>query len=113
MQAEVIQEIIDEEIKQAEKKYGKEVKNLLLKILLLEKQLNPEVKESRLIPLSEWNKYYPYPTKGTLYQYNFDKENNGFDCCTEKGGKHGNRILINDVKFWEWHNNRFKNDTCP
>lgn len=98
-----IQATIDENIKAAEKKYGKEIKFTLINIISLLKMLNPEHQEekSRLIPLAEWDKYHPYPTVGTLRQYNFHNTRN-FHECLEYGGAEGNRILIDEKKFFEW-----------
>lgn len=106
-----IEEQINRKIELGTKQFGKDFKFLVIEILSLEKMLNPETqRKSRLIPLSEWNNYYPYPTKGTLYQYHHNKEINGFDDCIEKGGNNCGRILINEDKFWKWHENRNKKD---
>ena len=110
---EEIEERINQKIEIGIKQYGKEFKFLVLEIIGLEKMISPSPeaeKRSRLIPLSEWNKYYPYPTKGTLYQYNFNRKQNGFSECVEKGGSNCGRILINEDKFWKWHNRRNQNN---
>lgn len=109
---EEIQAALDEEIKSAEQKYGKGIKFTLINIIGLIKMLNPErpEKESRLIPLADWENYHSYPTKGALRQYYFRRETNGFDYCVEPGGENGNRILINEDKFFEWQRNRKKKD---
>ena len=106
-----IQATIDEAIKAAEKKYGKEIKFTLINIISLLKMLNPEHQEekSRLIPLAEWDKYHPYPSVGTLRQYNFHNTNNFQEECLEYGGAHGNRILIDEQKFFIWQK---KNKKC-
>lgn len=111
MNKDDLQAAIDLEIADGEKQYGFDFKIRVIKILSLEKLLHPDnaEKKSRLIPLSEWNNYHPYPTVGTLYQFNFKRKTNGFDYCTEKGGVKGSRILINEDKFWEWHKNRNAN----
>jgi len=111
---EYIQNLIEEKIKNGEKKYGKEFKNLLIEIIGLEKMLNPETKEgnepkkSRLIPLARWNDYHDYPTVSALRQYKFHKDINGFDEVLEPGGENGNRILINEDKYFIWQKNRSK-----
>ena len=104
-----IEKLIDEKIKNGTKRYGARFKLEIYEILNLEKQLYETKfeKPPNLIPLSQWNKHYSYPTIGTLYQYSFEKENNGFSYCLERGGKNGNRLLINEEKFWKWHRNRF------
>ena len=59
--------------------------------------------QDRLIPLSEWNKFHPDPTKGTLYQYKFHNTRNFANECLEPGGANGKRLLINEKKYFEWH----------
>lgn len=112
---EEIEEAINEEINKAIKKYGKEIKLTLINFIGLTKLLNTDSQQSEnnkqthqapvLIPLSEWNKYHPYPTKNTLYQYSFNKEENGFKDCIQYGGANGKRILIDEKKFFEWQKN--------
>lgn len=108
MNREDIQQAIDYEVAQGEKKFGTEFKILMTKILCLQKMLTPEVKLSRRIPLSEWENYHEYPTKGTLYQYHHNRHKNGFDYCVESGGENGGRIIIVEDKFFEWQANRKK-----
>lgn len=105
---EEIQNIIDDEIKAAEKRFGKEFKKALIRIISLEKMLHPEKpeKKSRKIPLSEWEKYHPYPTESALRQYYFYRETNGFDEVVDYGGENGGRILIDEDKYFEWQKNR-------
>lgn len=106
---EEIEARIDSLLAEGEKKYGKAFRNDFIVLLGLVKMLNPEKqteKSSRIIPLSEWNNYHSYPTKGSLYQFHYERETNGFDYCVEHGGKNGKRILINEDKFWEWHKDR-------
>ena len=106
---EEIQNIIDDEIKAAEKRFGKEFKKALIRIISLEKMLHPEKteKKSRLIELSKWNKFYPYPTVGALRQYKFYNTDN-FEEVLEFGGINGGRVLINESKLFEWLENRKK-----
>lgn len=106
---EELQAIIDTEINTAVKKYGKEFKQTLIRILSLEKMLNPEKneKKSRLIELSKWNKFHPYPTVGALRQYKFYNTDN-FEEVLEFGGINGGRVLINEDKLFEWLENRKK-----
>ena len=74
--------------------------------------LNPEKEEkkSRVIELSKWNEYHPYPTVGALRQYYFKKDKNGFAEVVEHGGENGGRILINEDKFFEWQASRKKSN---
>ena len=100
-----IQEMINDKIQTAEKTFGKNFKNALIEILSLEKMLlpnNQEVKKSRLIPLAKWNDYHDFPTVSALRQYKFHSKTNGFDEVLEPGGENGNRILINEDKFFLW-----------
>lgn len=102
-----IQELIDNKIKDAEKTYGKHFKNVLIEIIGLEKMLTPvnqiqEPKKSRLIPLANWNDYHDFPTVSALRQYKFRSKTNGFEDVIEYGGENGNRILINEDKFFQW-----------
>lgn len=101
---EEIETAIEEQIKAAEKQYGKSIKITLINIIGLLKMLNPEhpEKESRLIPLAKWNDYHPYPTVGSLYQYKF-KSPEGFKDCLVQNGV---RILIDETKFFEWLHKR-------
>ncbi len=110
-----IQELIDIKIKDCEKRFGKECKFLVMEIISLEKMLKPEsqennnAKKTRLIPLADWNKYHDFPTVPALRQYRFHAQTNGFEDVIEYGGENGNRILINEEKFFMWHKN--KSDT--
>ena len=103
-----IEQLQKNKIEEAEKKFGKKFKDTLIEIISLERMLQPEVKaekKSRLIPLTEWNKYHPYPTKGALYQYKHYNTDN-FQEVLEYGGVNGGRILINEDKLFEWLGNR-------
>lgn len=104
-----IQDALDNQILQAEKIYGKDVKFTILNIIGLVKMLAPNIAEekpSRLIPLSEWDNYHIYPTVGALRQYYFRRKSNGFEYCIIHGGEKGTRLLIDENKFFEWHNSR-------
>lgn len=106
-----IEKQIDTIIEEGKKKFGEEFESQCIILIGLVKMLNPDKqadRPSRIIPLSEWENYHSYPTKGSLYQFHFEREINGFDYCVEHGGKNGKRILINEDKFWEWHRNRQK-----
>lgn len=105
---EEIKELIENKISDSEKKFGKEFKFALLEILNLTSMLNPTEKESRIIELSKWNEYHPYPTVGALRQYYFKREKNGFEDVIEYGGANAGRILIVEDKFFAWQKNRKK-----
>lgn len=108
---EDIKYLLDKKMKEYEKQYGKDFKLAVIDVITLEKQLNPTNKENqpeRIIPLAKWNKYHDYPTVSALRQYAFRRKTNGFDEVIEYGGENGNRILLNERKFFEWHRNKNK-----
>lgn len=109
---EEIQTIIDSELNTYTKKYGKDFRAAVLKIVALERLIfepvQTQVEKERLIPLSKWNDYYPYPTVGALRQYYFYKDSNGFAEVCENGGMNGGRILIKEKSLFEWIENRKK-----
>ena len=98
-----IQEAIDEEIKTAEKLYGKGVKLCVLRIIGLLKMLPSESaeKQDRLIPLPLWNNYYDYPTVAGMRMKVFNAERNGFKDfgVVEREGK---RVFINEQAYLNW-----------
>lgn len=97
-----IQEIMDNKIKAGTKKYGKDFKYFVLEILSLEKMLNPEIKQSRLIPLAKWNEYHDYPKVGSLRQFHFHNTDN-FNKCVVQNGK---RVLLDENEVFDWMRNR-------
>ena len=110
MTKDLLENALDDEISSGEKVYGPDFKLRIVKILSLYGLLHPEGehKESRRIPLSEWNNYHDYPSVGTMYQWNAKASENGFDMCVERGGSNGGRTVIVEDKFWQWHSNRKK-----
>lgn len=67
---------------------------------------HPET-ETRLIPLTEWPKYHPWPPIGGLRHLAFNAPKNGFDKVICRCGR---RILINEVAFFEWAQNGNKQE---
>jgi hypothetical protein len=55
--------------------------------------------KNRLIPLTQWNEFHPWPNQANLRYYVFHAETNGFKHCVRKIGK---RILILEPAFFEW-----------
>jgi len=51
----------------------------------------------RLIPLSDWNRHYPWPPVGGLRHLMFHRESNGFAPAFVKCGR---RVLIDEVEFF-------------
>ena len=107
---EEIKAIIESELAAYTKKYGKDFRAAVLKIVALEQLVSAPVpvqaEQERLIPLSKWNDYHPYPTVGALRQYYFYRDSNGFSDVCEGGGMNGGRILINEAKYFAWIKNR-------
>ena len=101
---EEIEELIDKKIKQGVEKYGKPLKLYAIELIELVKLLNANTspQQSRIIPLSEWNKYHQYPTIPALRQYYFHRTKNGFSEVVEYGGNNGGRILIDEAKLFNW-----------
>lgn len=99
-----IEELIEEKIQQGIEKYGKSFKLYAIELISLTKALNNEVppQQSRIIPLSEWDKFYPYPTVAALRQYYFKRKTNGFSNVVEYGGNNNGRILLDEVKVFDW-----------
>jgi hypothetical protein len=54
--------------------------------------------DSRLIPLTDWNEYHPWPPVGGLRHLNFHKNTNGFSPAFKKVGR---RVLIDERAFFE------------
>ncbi len=60
---------------------------------------------SRLIPVTQWNDYHPWPPIGGLRHLIFNEDINGFDTCVIRVGR---RVLINETKFFNWAGNQKK-----
>lgn len=54
--------------------------------------------DTRLIPLTEWNKYHSWPPQGGLRHLVFHAEGNGFKDAFVRVGR---RVLIDEAKFFE------------
>lgn len=100
-----IEEIINSEIAEAVKKYGKDVKATITKIVGLEKLLSPDTPlasaQARFIPLAKWNEYHADPSVPALRMLDFKRAENGFEefNVTER---RGSRVLINEQNFFKW-----------
>lgn len=102
---EEIEELIKEKVKQGEEKYGKSFKLYVTELITLVEALNDSAnipQSSRIIPLSQWEKYHDYPTVSALRQYYFKRETNGFSNVVEYGGNNNGRILLDEVKVFDW-----------
>jgi hypothetical protein len=54
---------------------------------------------SRLIPVTDWNKYHPYPPIGGIRHLIFHAKENGFDQVIRRVGR---RILLSEQDFFYW-----------
>lgn len=54
---------------------------------------------SKLIPLTEWSKYYPWPPLGGLRHLVFHSATNGFDKVVRRINR---RVLIDEGAWHEW-----------
>lgn len=100
MNKQQIEVIINEKIKTGKEKFGKEFEFLAIELLGLQKLLAPELeKESREIPVTMWNDYYPDPSVPALRMLIFRRKENGFDKVITRRGK---RILIKEKEYFEW-----------
>lgn len=52
-----------------------------------------------LVPVSQWNRHFDYPSVGAIRQYIFYKSRNGFDKCVRYLGK---RQYISISAFNKW-----------
>jgi hypothetical protein len=52
---------------------------------------------SRIIPVTEWHKYYCWPPLGGLRHLIFNAKTNGFDSAFKRVGR---RILVDETEFW-------------
>ena len=56
----------------------------------------------RLIPVTKWSEYHPWPPIGGLRYLIFHEHTNGFSHCVVRKGR---RVLISERRFFEWANN--------
>lgn len=109
-----VENLIQNKINSAEKKYGKEFKNILLEIVSLEKMimlaLDKEASAAKpdvFIPISDWNKYHKYPTVKGMRQLDYKKEKNGFEEFNVTTRSEG-RVLVNEKNYFLWRASRSK-----
>ncbi len=62
---------------------------------------------TRIIPLTKWNDYHPWPTTSSLRRMLRNSEKTGFDRVVIHIGK---RLLIDERKFFEWVNAQQKGE---
>ena len=56
-------------------------------------------KQERIIPLTEWPKYYEWPTVASLRAMIFSSNTNGSDFFVRRAGR---RVLICEKSFFKW-----------
>ncbi|APG28935.1 hypothetical protein A7E78_14545 [Syntrophotalea acetylenivorans] len=54
---------------------------------------------TRLIPVTKWNDYHPWPPIGGLRHLIFNEKENGFSNCVSRVGR---TVLIDEDRFFEW-----------
>ena len=55
--------------------------------------------QRRLIPLTKWNEFHPWPPIGGLRHLVFHERTNGFDAVVRRIG---GRVLIDEIAFFTW-----------
>ena len=58
-----------------------------------------DIKNSKLIPVTEWNLHHSWPSQGGLRYLVFHEHENGFHKCIRRIGR---RVLIHEQSFFEW-----------
>lgn len=106
LSAEETNELIEERKKEMLDSYGRKAYMLMSEILFLQGSLQ-EQKTSRMIYLSEWDKYHTKPTISAMRNLICRRKENGFDAVVSKDGK---LWLIDEQKYFEWRKRRSEND---
>jgi len=65
-----------------------------------------ELKQRRLLTVSQWNKFHAWPTPGGLRHLIFYASANGFERALRRAGR---RILIDENEFFDWLDQQQKN----
>ncbi len=53
----------------------------------------------RLIPVSKWSDFHPWPPVGGLRHLIFNAKTNGFDRVIRRVGR---RVLVDEAAFFDW-----------
>ena len=61
------------------------------------------LKQKRIIPLSDWSKFHPWPPLGGLRHLVFHAKQNGFERVVKRAGR---RVLIDEDEFFKWIESR-------
>jgi hypothetical protein len=54
---------------------------------------------TRLIPVTHWNQFHPWPPKGGLRHLIFNAQTNGFQAVIRRVGR---RVLVDEAAFFSW-----------
>lgn len=68
--------------------------------------MTEDTAKRRLIPLTRWNDYHPYPSVSALRALVFNSKTNGFDKVIRKVGK---RILLDETAWFQFVDNQKHN----
>ena len=98
-----VEDLISRKISKLSKKYGSDVRDGINEILILHEKLYPTIKETRLIPVTAWNKYYDYPSISGLRMKIHRSQENGFDDYNVVH-REGRRVLIDEQAYLRWLN---------
>tara|TARA_R100001163_G_scaffold13294_2_gene12287 strand:- start:227 stop:622 length:396 start_codon:yes stop_codon:yes gene_type:complete len=60
---------------------------------------NGLARQGRLIPLTQWSEYHPWPALRGLRHLVFNAHTNGFDKVIKRAGR---RVLIDESAFFRW-----------
>lgn len=55
--------------------------------------------KTKLIPVTKWNEYHPWPPIGGLRHLIFNENKNNFSKCVTRIGR---RVLIDEELFFKW-----------
>lgn len=101
-------ELIEERKKEMLDTYGRKAYMLMSEILMLNNSLH-ESPQTRMIYLSEWDKYHTKPTIKAMRNLIARRKENGFDEVVSKDGK---LWLIDEQKYFRWRKKRNGGDVC-
>lgn len=55
--------------------------------------------DTKLIPITQWNNYHPWPSQAGLRWLVFNEKTNGFNKVVCRAGR---RVLIDELEFFKW-----------
>ena len=64
---------------------------------------------TRFIPVTDWNKFHPWPPLGGLRHLVFHAASNGFNSAVRRCGR---RVLIDEAAFFAWVEQRGGRNEC-